>query len=88
MRTWQILGFSALSFVLLGCATVDVVHLVGPDNQTVQCGPEYFHFAAWIEGNQETREELRSKCIADYERQGYRQVPASSAAQTSQSATN
>jgi len=63
-------------FVLTACAAGQAVYLEGPDGQTAQCGPSYWHPGFLIERVQETDEELLRKCIADYEDRGFRQVPA------------
>ena len=64
-------------FVLTACASGQPVYLEGPDGQTAQCGPTYPYLGFFLmERGHETTEELRRKCIADYEGRGFRQVPA------------
>ena len=68
--------------VLVGCASSQAVDLEGPNGETAQCGPSYWHPGFLIERIQETEEQLLRKCIADYERRGFRQVPALPKTQT------
>jgi hypothetical protein len=69
-------GLSLL--VLGGCATDtgEIVYFSGPNGQTGQCGPTYHHAGFMLERNQETLEELRNRCIAAYEQDGFQRVPA------------
>ena len=78
-RNFQIVVVLNL-LVLWGCAADkgEIVYFRGPDGQMRQCGPNYYHPAFLFESGQETLDELRNKCIADYERDGFQRVPATS----------
>ncbi len=77
MRVARALLILASGFLILAaCASTRAVSLEGPNGQTAECRPPFYHLGFFLsERTYETDAELLQKCIADYERRGFRQVP-------------